>query len=220
MAAVEEVAKEVLPSDVTFEWTNMSYQEANAGGAGAVFALSLVFVFLILAGLYESWSLPWSVLLTTPIAIFGAYLGIWWRGLDNDVFAQIGLVMLIGLIAKNAILIVEFAKAELEAGGKTATDAALAGAKSRLRPILMTSFAFILGCVPLWTASGSGAISRQSIGTTVIAGMLAATGIAIFIVPVLFVLVDRFAGGGAGHSPAPPAAPASPTPPLVPEHSK
>jgi HAE1 family hydrophobic/amphiphilic exporter-1 len=128
--------------------------------------------------------------------------------------------MLIGLIAKNAILIVEFAKAELEAGGKTATDAALAGAKSRLRPILMTSFAFILGCVPLWTASGSGAISRQSIGTTVIAGMLAATGIAIFIVPVLFVLVERFAGGGAGHSPAPPAPPASPTPPLAPEHSK
>ena len=211
MAAVEEVAKEVLPADITFEWTNMSYQEANAGGAGAVFALSLVFVFLILAGLYESWSLPWSVLLTTPIAIFGAFLGIWARDLDNDVFAQIGLVMLIGLIAKNAILIVEFAKAELEAGGKTATDAALAGAKSRLRPILMTSFAFILGCVPLWTASGSGAISRQSIGTTVIAGMLAATGIAIFIVPVLFVLVERFAGGGE-HAATPPTAPDAPAP--------
>jgi len=220
MAAVEEVAKEVLPADVTFEWTNMSYQEANAGGAGAVFALSLVFVFLILAGLYQSWSLPWSVLLTTPIAIFGAFLGIWSRGLDNDVFSQIGLVMLIGLIAKNAILIVEFAKAELEAGGKTATEAALAGAKSRLRPILMTSFAFILGCVPLWTASGSGAISRQSIGTTVITGMLAATGIAIFIVPVLFVLVERFVGGGAGHSPAPTTPPAPPTPLVAPEYSK
>jgi HAE1 family hydrophobic/amphiphilic exporter-1 len=210
MAAVEEVAKEVLPADVTFEWTNMSYQEANAGGAGVVFAMSLVFVFLILAGLYESWSLPWSVLLTTPIAIFGAYVGIWWRGLDNDVFSQIGLVMLIGLIAKNAILIVEFAKAELEAGGKTATDAALAGAKSRLRPILMTSFAFILGCVPLWTASGSGAISRQSIGTTVISGMLAATAIAIFIVPVLFVLVERFAGRRAGSVPAEPPLPEAP----------
>jgi HAE1 family hydrophobic/amphiphilic exporter-1 len=219
MAAVEAVAKEVLPADITFEWTNMSYQEANAGGAGAVFALSLLFVFLILAGLYESWSLPWSVLLTTPIAVFGAFLGLWARELDNDVFAQIGLVMLIGLVAKNAILIVEFAKAELEAGGKTATDAALAGAKSRLRPILMTSFAFILGCVPLWTASGSGAISRQSIGTTVITGMLAATGIAIFIVPVLFVLVERFAGGGAGHTPVPPAPPAGPTPLVVPEHS-
>jgi HAE1 family hydrophobic/amphiphilic exporter-1 len=220
MAAVEEVAKEVLPADITFEWTNMSYQEANAGGAGAVFALSLIFVFLILAGLYESWSLPWSVLLTTPIAIFGAYLGIWARGLDNDVFAQIGLVMLIGLIAKNAILIVEFAKAELEAGGKTATDAALAGAKSRLRPILMTSFAFILGCVPLWTAAGSGAISRQSIGTTVIAGMLAATGIAIFIVPVLFVLVERFAGSGAQHGSVPPTLPDAPAPPVAPEHAK
>ncbi len=212
MAAVEEVAKEVLPADITFEWTNMSYQEANAGGAGAVFALSLLFVFLILAGLYESWSLPWSVLLTTPIAVFGAFLGLWARGLENDVFAQIGLVMLIGLVAKNAILIVEFAKAELEAGGKTVVDAALAGAKSRLRPILMTSFAFILGCVPLWTAAGSGAISRQSIGTTVITGMLAATAIAIFIVPVLFVLVERFAGGRAEHTTAP-TTPAAPEPP-------
>ena len=220
MAAVEAVAKEVLPADITFEWTNMSYQEANAGGAGAVFALSLIFVFLILAGLYESWSLPWSVLLTTPIAVFGAFLGLWARELDNDVFAQIGLVMLIGLVAKNAILIVEFAKAELEAGGKTVTEAALAGAKSRLRPILMTSFAFILGCVPLWTAAGSGAISRQSIGTTVITGMLAATFIAIFIVPVLFVLVERFAGGGAGHGTASPTPPAAPTPPVAPEHAK
>jgi hydrophobic/amphiphilic exporter-1 (mainly G- bacteria), HAE1 family len=220
MAAVEEVAAEVLPADITYEWTNMSYQQANAGGAGAVFALSLIFVFLILAGLYESWSLPWSVLLTTPIAVFGAFLGLWARKLDNDVFAQIGLVMLIGLVAKNAILIVEFAKAELEAGNKTVTEAALAGAKSRLRPILMTSFAFILGCVPLWTATGSGAISRQSIGTTVITGMLAATFIAIFIVPVLFVLVERFAGGGAEHGPASPTAPAAPAPPVAPEHAK
>ena len=123
------------------------------------------------------------------------------RKLDNDVFAQIGLVMLIGLVAKNAILIVEFAKVELEHGGKTVVEAALAGAKSRLRPILMTSFAFILGCVPLWIASGSGAISRQSIGTTVITGMLAATAIAIFIVPVLFVLVERFASGGEHATP-------------------
>ena len=203
MAAIEAVAKEVLPGDITYEWTNMSYQEANAGGAGAIFAMSLVFVFLILAGLYESWSLPWSVLLTTPIAVFGAFLGIWARDLDNDVFSQIGLVMLIGLVAKNAILIVEFAKAELEAGDKSIEAAALAGARSRLRPILMTSFAFILGCVPLWTASGSGAISRQSIGTTVITGMLAATAIAIFIVPVLFVLFERFAHRGADRTPTP-----------------
>ncbi len=199
MAAVEAVAAEVLPADMSYEWTNMSYQEANAGGSAATFALSIVFVFLILAALYESWSLPWSVLLTTPVAIFGAYLGIWLRGLDNDVFSQIGLIMLIGLVAKNAILIVEFAVME-QKSGKNVVDAALAGAKSRLRPILMTSFAFILGCVPLWTASGSGAISRQSIGTTVIAGMLAATLIAIFLVPVLYVMVERIANRGAKQS--------------------
>ncbi|MFI5315037.1 MAG: efflux RND transporter permease subunit [Myxococcota bacterium] len=207
MAAVEAVAKEVLPSDISYAWTNMSYQEATAGGSAATFALSIVFVFLILAALYESWSLPWSVLLTTPVAVFGAFLGIWLRRLDSDVFSQIGLVMLIGLVAKNAILIVEFAKLELEKGEKSLVDATLAGAKLRLRPILMTSFAFILGCVPLWIASGSGAISRQSIGTTVVSGMLAATFIAIFLVPVLFVLFERLAERGGGSHPAPPSAP-------------
>ncbi len=210
MAAVEAVAAEVLPTDMSYEWTNMSYQEANAGSSAGTFALSIVFVFLILAALYESWLLPWSVLLTTPIAIFGAYLGIWLRGLDNDVFAQIGLIMLIGLVAKNAILIVEFAVME-QKGGKSIVDAALTGAKLRLRPILMTSFAFILGCVPLWTASGSGAISRQSMGTTVIAGMLTATLIAIFLVPVLYVLVARFANRGATQTPAAPSGPAAST---------
>jgi HAE1 family hydrophobic/amphiphilic exporter-1 len=210
MAAVEEVAKQILPAEMSYAWTNMSYQEANAGGSAGTFALSLIFVFLILAALYESWSLPWSVLLTTPVAVFGAFLGIWLRGLDNDVFSQIGLIMLIGLVAKNAILIVEFAVLERKSG-KSVVEAALTGAKARLRPILMTSFAFILGCVPLWIASGSGAVSRQSIGTTVISGMLAATGIAIFIVPVLYVLVERLAGGGGaqpGEKPpgaAPPA---------------
>jgi len=206
MAAVEEVAAEILPAEMSYAWTNMSYQEATAGGSAGVFALSLVFVFLILAALYESWTLPWSVLLTTPVAVFGAFLGIWLRGLDNDVFAQIGLIMLIGLVAKNAILIVEFAVLELK-GGKSVVDAALTGAKTRLRPILMTSFAFILGCVPLWIASGSGAVSRQSIGTTVITGMLAATGIAIFLVPVLFVVVERLAGGGEHAEAAPGGAP-------------
>jgi len=217
MAAAMAVAKEVLPADITPEWTAMSYQEQHAGGAASIFALSLFFVFLILAGLYESWSLPWSVLLTTPIAVFGAFLGIWMRGLDSDVFSQIGLIMLIGLVAKNAILIVEFAKMELDRGGQSITQAALKGAEQRLRPILMTSFAFILGCVPLWIASGSGAISRQSIGTTVITGMLAGTGIAIFIVPVLFVLTERFAHRGEGATPAPPAAPGSVSPPPGPE---
>jgi len=206
MAAVEAVAAEVLPADMAYEWTNMSYQEANAGSGALTFALSIVFVFLILAALYESWSLPWSVLLTTPVAVFGAYLGIWMRGLDNDVFSQIGLIMLIGLVAKNAILIVEFTVMERK-GGKNVVDAALTGAKLRLRPILMTSFAFILGCVPLWIASGSGAISRQSIGTTVIAGMLAATLIAIFLVPVLYVLVERLANRGAEEAPPAPTGP-------------
>jgi len=211
MAAVERVAKETLPDDISYAWTNMSYQEANAGSGAATFGLSILFVFLILAALYESWSLPWSVLLTTPIAVFGAFLGVWMRGLDNDVFTQIGLIMLIGLVAKNAILIVEFAKLELEKGEKSLVEATLYGAKLRLRPILMTSFAFILGCVPLWIASGSGAISRQSIGTTVVTGMLAATAIAIFIVPVLFVLVERIANRGAHGGDAPPKA-ETPTP--------
>ncbi|HTO71433.1 MAG TPA: multidrug efflux RND transporter permease subunit [Myxococcota bacterium] len=208
MAVVEQTAREVLPADMSYEWTNMSYQETHAGGGAGTFALSILFVFLILAALYESWSLPWSVLLTTPIAVFGAFLGIWARGLDSDVFSQVGLIMLIGLVAKNAILIVEFAVLE-QKGGKSPFDAALAGAKSRLRPILMTSFAFILGCVPLWTASGSGAISRQSIGTTVITGMLAATGIAIFFVPMLYVLVERIAGRSEAAAPeSPPPSPA------------
>jgi HAE1 family hydrophobic/amphiphilic exporter-1 len=210
MAAVEAVANEVLPTDMSYEWTNMSYQEKNASSSVGTFVLSLLFVFLILAALYESWSLPWSVLLTTPVAVFGAFLGIWWRGLDNDVFSQIGLIMLIGLVAKNAILIVEFAVME-QKGGKSIVDAALTGAKLRLRPILMTSFAFILGCVPLWIASGSGSISRQSIGTTVVSGMLAATFIAIFLVPVLYVLVERFAKGAVGAPPTP-ALPAAPAP--------
>jgi HAE1 family hydrophobic/amphiphilic exporter-1 len=194
LAAVEAVAKEVLPNDMGFEWTNMSYQEKKAGGGAGTFALSLIFVFLILAALYESWSLPWSVLLTTPVAVFGAFVGVYWRGLDNDVFTQIGLIMLIGLVAKNAILIVEFAKLELDKGERGVIDAALTGARLRLRPILMTSFAFILGCVPLWTAAGSGAVSRQSIGTTVITGMLASTLLATILVPMLFVFVERVLG--------------------------
>ncbi len=212
MAAVEQVAREVLPSDMSYDWTNLSYQEKKAGGSAGTFALSLFFVFLILAALYESWSLPWSVLLTTPVAVFGAFLGLSMRGLDNDVFSQIGLIMLIGLVAKNAILIVEFAKLELEKGSLSLVDATLLGARQRLRPILMTSFAFILGCVPLWTAAGSGAISRQSIGTTVITGMLAATVIAIFLVPVLFVLVERVSSVGAAHPPAKAEVPASGAP--------
>ena len=168
-------------------------------------------VFLILAAQYESWTLPFSVLLGVPIAVFGAYAGLWLRGFDNDVYAQIGLVMLIGLAAKNAILIVEFAKDEAESG-KSIVDAALDAARLRLRPILMTAFAFILGVVPLVTATGAGAASRRILGTTVIGGMLAASLIAIFIIPVSFYVVERFAQRGE-------KAPAMPRPRPPPRHT-
>ena len=194
MAALEEVAQEVLPREMGYDWADLSYQERQASGrAGIVFALSLVFVFLILAALYESWTLPFSVLLSVPIAVVGAFLGLSGRGFALDVYGQIGLVMLIGLAAKNAILIVEFAKDAFERG-QPLVDAALEGARLRLRPILMTSFAFIFGCIPLWIAQGAGAGGRQILGTTVITGMLAATGIAIFFIPALFVLVERLGG--------------------------
>src|SRR5262245_60787331 len=192
--ALQEVFRETMPREMGFDWADMSYQEVKAAGAGGkVFALSIVFVFLILAALYESWSLPFGVLLSVPVAVFGAFLGLLLRKFDLDVYGQIGLVMLIGLAAKNAILIVEFAVLQQKEKGMGLVDAALEVAKLRLRPILMTSFAFILGCVPLWTASGSGAESRKILGTVVIVGMLAATGIAIFIIPALFVLVERIA---------------------------
>ncbi len=206
MAAMEEVAKEVLPSGFGYAWMDMSYQEKKAeGGQAMVFGMSFLFVFLILAALYESWSMPFSVLLSVPVAVLGAYGGLILRKFDNNVFAQIGLVMLIGLTAKNAILIVEFAILE-HSKGKELVAAALEGAKLRLRPILMTSFAFILGCVPLWTAKGAGAIGRKVLGTSVVTGMSAASALGIFFVPVLFVLVERLAKKKphveAGRSPA------------------
>jgi len=226
-AALEEVFKETMPSDMGFDYMGMSYQEQKAREgvpASVIFAFSLLFVFLILAALYESWSLPLSVLLSTPVAVFGAFAFLWLRRsvllalypaytvqIENDVYSQIGLVMLIGLAAKNAILIVEFAKHQYEQG-MPLIDAALEGARLRLRPILMTSFAFILGCVPLWMATGAGSVARQIMGTTVIGGMTAATAIAVFIIPALYVLVERLATRwrSAAHRPVP-ASPSNPS---------
>ena len=209
LKAFEEVFAQTQPPEMGYAWTNLSYQEkASEGGTLAVFGLALVFVFLILAALYESWSLPFTVLLSTPIAVMGAFLGLMARRFDFDVYGQIGLVMLIGLAAKNAILIVEFAKMQHEQEGKDLVEAALEGARLRLRPILMTSFAFILGCVPLWAAAGAGAASRRILGTAVIAGMSMVTALGIFIVPVLFVLVGKLAGGKKG-GPQPAAAAAA-----------
>ena len=215
MAALEEVFAETMPSEMGYDYAGISYQEKKAQQGvppAAIFGLSLLVVFLVLAALYESWSLPFSVLLSTPVAIFGAFFVLWLRRtvlsaylppymvqIENDVYSQIGLVMLIGLTAKNAILIVEFAK-DAHAEGQSLSDAALAAARLRLRPILMTSFAFVLGCVPLWTASGAGSVARQIMGTTVIGGMLAATLIAVFIVPALFVAAERLGQWRSGNS--------------------
>jgi HAE1 family hydrophobic/amphiphilic exporter-1 len=193
MAALEEVFHETQPTEMGFDYLGMSFQEqvaAQGVSPNVIFGLSLLMVFLILAAQYESWTLPFSVLLGVPIAVFGAFFAIWLRAFENNVYVQIGLVMLIGLAAKNAILIVEFCKDEYEKGTPL-IDAALAGARLRLRPILMTAFAFILGVVPLVTASGAGGLSRQQLGTAVIGGMTAASLIAIFIIPVSFYVVER-----------------------------
>jgi HAE1 family hydrophobic/amphiphilic exporter-1 len=193
MAALEEVFRQTMPKEMGYDYLGISFQEKKAQqgvSPTAVFGMSLLFVFLILAALYESWSLPFSVLLGTPVAVLGAFLTLWLRGMENNVYAQIGLIMLIGLAAKNAILIVEFAKDEYEKG-KPLLDATLEGARLRLRPILMTSFAFIFGMMPLWFASGSGAVARRVLGSTVIGGMIAASGIAIFLIPVTFYVIER-----------------------------
>jgi hydrophobe/amphiphile efflux-1 (HAE1) family protein len=222
MAALEKVFAETMPPEMGYDYMGMSFQEKKAQegvSPAVIFGFSLLVVFLILAALYESWSLPFSVLLSTPVAVFGAFAVLWLRRvllglylppvmvqIESDVYSQIGLVMLIGLAAKNAILIVEFAKEAYEKG-QPLVDAALAAGRLRLRPILMTSFAFVLGCVPLWTASGAGSVARQIMGTTVIGGMLAATLIAVLIIPVLFVVVEKLSQTKPGVRVAPAASP-------------
>ena len=223
MKALEETFAQTMPPEMGYDYSGISFQEKKAQegvSSGVIFGFSLLFVFLILSALYESWTLPFSVLLSTPVAVFGAFAVLWLRRamenwllppymvqIETDVYSQIGLVMLIGLSAKNAILIVEFAKDEYEKGRPLA-EAALEGARLRLRPILMTSFAFILGCVPLWTASGAGAVARQIMGTTVIGGMAAASLIGIFLIPAIFYLVEKFSASPRPGTSLLPAAPA------------
>jgi HAE1 family hydrophobic/amphiphilic exporter-1 len=220
MKALEETFDRTMPREMGYDYMGMSYQEKKAQEGvptWAIFGFSLLFVFLILAALYESWTLPFSVLLSTPVAVFGAVAALWLRRvvlgmflpphmvqIENDVYTQIGLVMLIGLGAKNSILIVAFAKDQYERG-RPLVDAALEAARLRLRPLLMTSFAFILGCVPLWMASGAGSIARQVMGTTVIGGMLAETLIGRFFVPAIFYVVESLSGAKAPHQDMAPA---------------
>jgi hydrophobic/amphiphilic exporter-1 (mainly G- bacteria), HAE1 family len=204
--AIEEVMK-TLPSEAGYEWSGLTLQQMKSEGeAPLIFGMAVLFVFLLLAAQYESWGLPFAVLLATPTVILGTMIGMLARGFELNVYAQIGMVMLIGLAAKNAILIVEFAKMKRE-DGSAILDAAVEGSRLRLRPILMTSFAFIMGCVPLMLASGSGAAARSTMGTGVVFGMTIATAIGLFIIPVCYVFVQRLVERSAKKQPVPVSAP-------------
>jgi multidrug efflux pump subunit AcrB len=192
IAALERAAAN-LPAGYTYAWSGVTYQEVETGGTDiSVLALSMLMVFLILAAQYERWSLPFAVLFAVPFAVFGAVLGNWLTGLSNDIYTQIAIITLMGLACKNAILIVEFA-VELREQGKSLEDAAIEAARLRFRPIVMTSIAFILGCLPLAFSTGAGAASRVSIGVSVVCGMLSATILAPILVPYFFVFIMRLA---------------------------
>src|SRR5262245_38025846 len=197
LAALEEIFKQTMPKEIGYAYSSLSYQEKVAPPAAPTFVLAIVFVFLLLAAMYESWRLPWAVLLGSPLVALGAFLGVWLTGYDNNVYVQIGLIMLVGLAAKNAILIVEFAKAKHEQEGQSLEESALESARLRFRPILMTAFAFILGVVPLMLASGAGAGAQNVMGTAVFWGMLVATALGVFLIPGNFVFVEGLGRKGA-----------------------
>jgi hydrophobic/amphiphilic exporter-1 (mainly G- bacteria), HAE1 family len=207
LTALEEVFKQTMPKELDVAYSSLSYQEKVAPPAGPTFVLAIVFVFLLLAALYESWRLPWAVLLGSPLVALGAFFGVWLMGYDNNVYVQIGNIMLIGLAAKNAILIVEFAKAKHEEG-MSLEEAALEAARLRFRPILMTAFAFILGVVPLMLASGAGAGAQNVMGTAVFWGMLVATALGVFLIPGNYAFVE---GLGRKGKAVPAAIPATPS---------
>jgi len=202
------MTSQFIPQGVGYALSGQSFQERESTGQGSVvFVLGIVMVFLVLAAQYESWSIPFAVMLGVPFGIFGALLGVWLRGMPNDIYFQIGLVVVVGLAAKNAILIVEFAN-ELRSQGLSVRDAAMQAGRERLRPILMTSFAFIVGVSPLVVASGAGAMSRHSIGTGVFFGMLFATTIGVFFIPLFFEVIRGLSERGLFSRPAPVPAPA------------
>jgi multidrug efflux pump len=215
MAAIERLAKETLPRSFTTEWTELALQAELAGNSALfIFPLCVLFVFLLLSALYESWSLPLAIVLIVPMCLFSSIYGVWLRSMENNIFTQIGFVVLVGLACKNAILIVEFAKQIQDRDGKDRFTAAVEACRLRLRPILMTSFAFIFGVLPLVVSSGAGAEMRQSLGTAVFFGMLGVTGFGLFLTPVFYVVImwlkERRRKTSA-------TAPTEPTPPLTAE---